>query len=80
MGDGEVGNEFDIMFSRQDGVTLMIATQHLIRHKVLKERTHTHLAMMAIISEQWRVDCVSLCIVAHCVSGLFSGFVGYEKC
>lgn len=33
------------------------------------------------LKKHWRVDrCVSLYIVAHCVSGLFSGFVGYENC
>ena len=36
---------------------------------------------VAIVQKHGRVDgCEGLRIVAHCVSGLFSGFVGYENC
>ena len=46
------------------------------------EDAHEHIATRWPLSgKHWRVDrCVCLCIVAHCVSGPFSGFVGYENC
>ncbi len=57
MGDGEVGNEFDIIFPhyRHDGVMLMSVTPHLIprerRRQSDSRRTH---ARGEVSERQWQ--------------------------
>lgn len=45
-----------------------------------KDARKVRVRVAIVQKHEWVDDCEGPYIVAHCVSGLFSGFVGYENC